>query len=71
MWEIGDRVIVVETPEEKNIWRLNISAGDKGTVMAKRDGHCWWSYEEHSYLASCALELKCKWIPKKRNNNFY
>lgn len=38
MWEIGDRVIVVETPEEKNIWRLNISAGDKGTVMAKRDG---------------------------------
>lgn len=37
MWEIGDRVIVVETPEEKNIWRLNISAGDKGTVMAKRE----------------------------------
>lgn len=96
MWEIGDRVIVVETPEEKNIWRLNISAGDKGTVMAKRDGqyliqfdkdigghdgafekplgkdgHCWWLYEEHSYFASCALELKCKWIPKKRNNNFY
>lgn len=98
MWKIGDRVIVVEAPEEKNIWRLNISTGDKGTIIAKRDGqyliqfdkdigghdgtfekplgkdgHCWWLYEEHSYLASCALELKCKckWIPKKRKNNFY
>lgn len=96
MWKVGDRVVVVEAPEAKNNWRLNILAGDKGTIIVKRDGqyliqfdrdigghdgacekplgkdgHCWWMYEEHSYLASCALELKCKWIPKKRNNNFY
>lgn len=36
-----------------------------------KDGHCWWMHEEDAYLVSCALELKCKWIPKKRNNNFY
>ena len=34
-------------------------------------GHCWWMHKEGSDLVSCASELKCKWIPKKRNNNFY
>lgn len=32
---------------------------------------CYSLYEEDSYLVSWALGLKCKWIPKKRNNNFY
>lgn len=36
-----------------------------------KDGHCWWLHKEGSYLVNCALELKCKWIPKKKKNNFY
>jgi hypothetical protein len=96
MWEIGDRVVVVEAPKKGNRYGLNISASDKGTLIVKRDGryliqfdreigghdgacekplgkdgHCWWMHKEDSYLVSWALELKCKWIPKKRNNNFY
>ena len=96
MWKIGDRVVVVKAPQKGNIWRLNIAAGDKGTIIVKRDGqyliqfdknigghdgacekplgkddHCWWLYKEDSYLASCALELKCKKIIKKKKNNFY
>lgn len=38
MWEIGDRVVVVEAPRWNFRQPLNISVGDKGTVIA-HEGH--------------------------------
>lgn len=72
----GDKGTIVVESESYGQYLIQFdkNIGGHDGVFPKslgKAGHCWWMYKEGSDLVSCASELKCKWIPKKKKNNFY